>query len=224
MRSHLPVAAIVICMLAATGGVRAGDQFDTAKLYLEQNVTDGDMEVVIEAKGGEKGLSELTLVAPDGRRLVDLKVPGKLGIRSVRLESPEPENDGRVQADFPAGDYGFTGITMSGDQLTGSSVLSHRLPPTVSLVTPKDGQGDVPAAGLKAQWKPLEGIEKYVLILEDAAADLALEVELPGNASWFDIPNGWIQPDTAYKLALGSVAPDGNRSFIEIGFETAEGR
>jgi len=222
MQSQLPIAAVITCALAAASLVRAGDRLDTAKLYLEQNLTDGDLEVVIEAKGGAAGLSALTLVAPDGRRLVDFKVPdGKLGIRSIKLGSPEPENDGRVQADFPAGDYGFTGTKVDGGQLTGSSILSHRLPPPVSFLIPKDGQEDVPVVGLKAQWKPLRGIEKNVLILENEERDLAIEAEFPGNASALEIPNSWMQPDTEYRLAVGSVAPDGNRSFVEIGFEPA---
>ncbi|WP_133510471.1 hypothetical protein [Candidatus Thiosymbion oneisti] len=223
MKSQLPAAAVAACALVVVGDVQADDQFDKTKLYLERNVTDGDAEVVIEAKGDDEGLSALTLVAPDGRTLVDFQVPeGKLGIRSVKLESPEPEDDGRVQADFPAGAYGFTGITMDGDRISGSGTLSHRLPPPVSFLLPKDGQEDIPAAGLKVQWKPLKGIEKYVLSLEDAATDLAIEAELPGNASSFEIPNGWMKPDTDYKLAVGSVAPDGNRSFVEIEFETAQ--
>ncbi len=49
--------------------------FETATVRFEQNATDGDVEVVFEAKGGDQGLAKLTVVAPDGRTVVDFTAP-----------------------------------------------------------------------------------------------------------------------------------------------------
>ena len=38
------------------------EPFETANIRLEQNATDGDVEVVFEIKGGDDGLYELTVV------------------------------------------------------------------------------------------------------------------------------------------------------------------
>jgi hypothetical protein len=216
-------AVVVACV--APQDLQADSEFAQARSYLEQNVSDGDAEVVIETGTHDGGLAALTIVAPDGRTLVEFKSPeGRLGIRSVRLESPEPENDGRVQADFPPGEYSFAGITVHGHRLTSRAALSHVPPPPVSFVHPKDAQGEVASIGLRAQWTPVAGIRKYVLILEDEAADLELKVELPVGTSSFGIPDGFMHPNTDYKLGVGTVAPDGNRSFAEIVFKTGEGR
>ena len=70
----------------------AAASFQVASVHFEQNATDGDVEVVFEVKGGEEGLTELIVVSPDGRRVVDFKAPDSstLGIRQFRFESPEP--------------------------------------------------------------------------------------------------------------------------------------
>jgi hypothetical protein len=63
-----------------------------ASVYLEQNATDGDAEVVFEVKGGKDGLAKLAVVSPDGRTVIDFTAPdaSTLGIRQFRFESPEP--------------------------------------------------------------------------------------------------------------------------------------
>ena len=45
----------------------------------------------------------------------------KLGIRSLTLELPEPDDDKIVRADFPAGAYRFEGTTTNGTSLGGGA-------------------------------------------------------------------------------------------------------
>jgi hypothetical protein len=44
--------------------------FDTAGIHVEKNATDDDTEIVIEAVGGDDGLCQFRLYAPDGRPIV----------------------------------------------------------------------------------------------------------------------------------------------------------
>src|SRR5262245_50529767 len=116
-----------LAMLASTSPVRvgAGDAraqtgalkpFAVALIQFEHNATDGDFEVVLEAKGGDEGLNKFTVTAPNGRKIVDLTAPdaATLGLRQVRLESPEPKDAKAIQAAYPEGAYTFAGTSVTG--------------------------------------------------------------------------------------------------------------
>lgn len=200
----------------------AADSLDKAAIYMERNVTDSDAEVVIRASA-DAGVKVLTVVGPDGRTLVEFKSPdSRLGIRSFSLESPEPKDDEGLRADFPQGIYHYTATSMAGASLKGSARLNHETPIGSSLVVPRDGQADVPVNGLKVQWTPVAGVEKYVIILEDEDRDLELEAEVSAAVTSFNVPEGYLNPGTEYKLAVGTVAPSGGRTFVEIAFSTAK--
>jgi hypothetical protein len=47
---------------------------------------------------------------------------------------------------------------------------------------------------------------------------------LPGSAQAFTLPDGFLRAGETYKVEIGTVAKDGNRSFIEAGFATARAR
>ena len=113
--TRLTVALLGLLALGAPGFAQADEKFEQIAVRLEQNATDEDVEVVLEATSGDFGLATLRVAAPDGRTVIDFKAPdSKLGIRRLVLESPEPTNDGRLQKDFPAGAYTFTGSTVKG--------------------------------------------------------------------------------------------------------------
>jgi hypothetical protein len=68
--------------------------FAVSTVHLEQNATDGDFEVVFEVKGGAEGLTRLTVVAPDGRTVVDVAAPDSstLGVRQLASNRPNRAN------------------------------------------------------------------------------------------------------------------------------------
>lgn len=215
-------APVLAFALSLSATVAAGE-IDEAVLYMEQNLTDGDMEVVIKLTGGDEGLGALTITAPDGRTLLDARSPGaKLGLRSFKIESPEPAADGSVQADWPAGTYKLSGTTVSGETLTGSAELSHAMPDGVTFVQPALGQEDMAVTGAAVEWQPVAAAVRYVLIIEDEGANLAMEVELPAATTGFTVPDGYLKADSEYKIAVGAVAENGNRSFVEIEIETGK--
>ena len=86
--------------------------FGVALVHFEQNVTDGDSEVVFEVKAGKEGLARLVVTAPDGRTVVDFTAPdaSTLGIRQFRFETPEPRDLQALRSAYPEGVYTFAGV------------------------------------------------------------------------------------------------------------------
>jgi hypothetical protein len=219
MRAIIPVAVLLIL---SHGLAQADEKFETVTVYLEQNVQDEDVEIRFEAVGGSTGLAALRVVAPDGRTVIDFRAAdSRLGIRHLSLESPEPKNDGKVQADFPAGAYQFIGSTVGGVKLQGQAVLSHRLPDATSLVRPRADEKNVPIAGLEIKWHPVKDVTAFAVVIEQERTGRELRAHLSGTTTSFSVPDGFLLPATPYKVAVGAVSKEGNRSFVETSFTTA---
>ena len=130
-----------VCHCPAEGA----EKFDNVSVYLEQTAEDEDCEVGFEAISATAGLAALKVVAPDGRTIIDFRAAdSKFGMQHLILESPEPQNDGRLQADFPAGVYKFLGTSATGNTLAGEATLSHRLPPVTQILRPRPDEKNVP--------------------------------------------------------------------------------
>ncbi|MDZ7288468.1 MAG: hypothetical protein ONB44_00875 [candidate division KSB1 bacterium] len=205
-------------------GSPAGVVFTKAKVHFEQNATDGDVEVVFEAKGGKEGLVKLTVVSPDGRTVVDFTAPdaSTLGMRQFRFESPEPKDVKSLKSAYPEGVYTFDGTTASGAKLHGQSTLSHKLPATTSFLHPQAGAQNVPIKNLKITWTPVKNLAAYIIYIEQDELDVNLTAKLPGSVATFDVPGGFLLSGTEYQLGIGTVTEEGNISFIETAFTTAE--
>lgn len=209
--------------LVATGW--AQDRFERVSVSLEQNIQDEDIEVKFEAVAPSVGLTALKVTAPDGRTVIDFATPAsKSGIQHLTLESPEPKNDGSLQADFPEGAYRFSGTTANGANLRGEARLSHQLPKPVTLVWPKKDASNGAGTRLQVRWSPVQKAAGYVVVVEDERSGREMSTALPASVTAFTIPEGFLAPGTEYKLAIGTVARDGNRSFMETSFTTASRR
>ena len=215
-----------VCSLAAGAGKESGASvpFATASVRLEQNATDGDFEVVFEIKGGKEGLAKLTVVSPDGRTVIDFTAPDAstlLGMRQFRFETPEPRDLKSLTSAYPAGVYSFAGATAAGERLQGKATLSHTLPATVSFLRPKADARVVGAKNLKVAWTPVKNAAAYMIKIEQSKLGVNLTSTLPGSASTFAVPDDFLRPGTEYQLAIGTVSPQGNISFVETTFTTA---
>lgn len=220
-------AAAALSAIAWPGMGAAAEDGGFAKLsvYLERNMQDHDAEIRFEVIGAEDGLAALKVSAPGGRTVIDLRTPdSKLGIRSLTVESPEPGHDSIVRADFPAGSYRFQGTTTNGASLRGEGRLSHVFPQPAVFEYPRPGQKDVPATKLTLHWSVPDGIESCAVVIEQTGSPYEIRALLPGSAKALTIPEGFLRAGQAYKFAIGTVAKDGNRSFIEAGFTTARAR
>ncbi|WP_028347576.1 hypothetical protein [Bradyrhizobium murdochi] len=207
-----------------TGAAEDG-RFQKLSVYLERNMQDHDAEIRFEATGAEDGLAALKVLAPGARTVVDLRSPdSKLGVRSLTLESPEPDDDKIVRADFPAGAYRFEGTTTKGEHLRGEAQLSHVFPEPAAFEYPRPDQKDVPATALTLRWSVPKGIEACALVVEQNGSAFEIRALLPGSAKSFTVPKGFLRAGQAYTLAIGTVAKDGNRSFIETSFTTVRER
>jgi len=222
LRSWLPgLLAAALLLAAASAGL--AKELGTAKVRFEQNASDGDVEVVFNAKGRREGLAKLTVVSPDGRTVIDFRAPDSstLGIRQFEFESPEPSDVAGLRAAYPEGEYRFTAATISGEMLSGVATLSHALPATIGFAHPA-AKAEGVATPLEIRWQPVEGASGYVLELENDDLGVSLKASLPATASSFRVPEGLLAPGSEYDLGIGSVSPAGNISFVETSFTTAE--
>ena len=231
MKGTLGISAAMALFLgspladAATPRVGPASPFGEATVHFEQNATDGDVEVVFEVTGGADGLAWLTITGPDGRTMANFEAPdpSTVGVRQLRLESPEPPDPTVIKAAYPEGVYTFAGRTAAGDSLWSQATLSHRLPPPVTGLTPEDDAEDVPSTGLRVTWTPVVQAVGYTVIIEDEESGQAFTVTLEGGARGLTVPDGFLKAGTEYQLAIGTVAENGNASFVEQGFTTAAG-
>lgn len=233
MKKRLPIlagAAFVMSFYGLTQG-NAGNEprppasFAIANVRFEQNATDKDVEVVFEAKGGAEGFSKFTVVAPDGRTIIDFTAPGenKLGIRQFRFESPEPKDVNSLKAAYPEGVYTFSGTTASGLKLSSKSTLTHTLPTPTSFIQPQAEAEEVATENVTITWKPVKNVTAYLVYIEQEEMGLNVSAKLPGTASSFDVPDGFLLPSTEYTLGIGTETKEGNASYIETSF-TTEGK
>ncbi len=214
--------AVMGCLLTVSGSVVSQQKFEKAKVYFEQNLLDKDVEVKFEATGGSAGLATMKVTAPDGRTVVDFKsAESKFGIRHLVFETPEPKNDGQIQKDFPEGVYKFTGTLTTGTALQGEATLSHKLPMATSFVRPRPDEKNVPVKGLKASWTAVKDLTAVVVVIEQESSGQEIKATLPGTATSFAVPDGFLMPGLDYKISVGTVSSAGNGTFIETAFSTA---
>ena len=174
----LTCALVVPIVVAEKSGAKT-ESFEVASVRFEQNATDRDVEAVFEAIAGDDGLSKLTVVAPDGRTVVEFAAPGRaaMGMRQFRFESPEPKDAAALEKAFPEGEYTFTGSTSSGAQFRDKAKLSHKLPATTSFVSPKADGHNVAGKNLKISWAPVKNVAGYAIELDPSKTSAHLEIE-----------------------------------------------
>ena len=215
------LCSAIMLLLVFPGFAHAEEKFAKAVVHFEQNATDKDAEVLFEAIGGAVGLATLKVVAPGGRTVIDFKAPdSKLGLQHITLESPEPKNDGSIQADFPEGEYTFTGSTVTGVKLLSKVKMSHKLPEPATILSPRADANGVPVKGQQIKWTAVKNLAACVVVIEQEESDLSVTAKLPGSATTFAVPDGFLRPGTEYKLAVGTVSLEGNTSLVETSFTT----
>ena len=199
--------------------------YANANLRLEQNVTDGDVEIVFEIKGNDKGLNSLSVVSPDGRTVFHFTAPDNttLGIRQFHLESPEPKDIESIKTAYPEGVYKFTGLDAEGTKYYGEAILNHTLPETVSILKPSTGILNADISNLEISWTAVADVRAYVLEIDQDELEIKITAELPSTITKFILPEGVLKAGFEYALSIGTIAKNNNRSFIETTFTTAVG-
>jgi hypothetical protein len=218
------VAASAVAAAAETGTTPPPSEFEEAAMYVEQNATDGDTEVVIAGTAGDDGLRLLQIKWPDREVMATLLADrSTLGMREFHFESPEPPGEA-VLAAYPEGRYALVGVATSGERFRTVLTLSHDLPPASTILSPA-GDAEVPArVPLTIQWSQVPGIEKFVLEFENESADpeRALTLDLPPGVTSFRIPARLLPAGSEFQVGIHTVAENGNIVVVESTFTTAE--
>lgn len=131
--------ALQLAIAAATLGISpvalAADEipFSEARIFFELNDTDGDLGIHASIDG--MPWKFLAIEDPSERRILSATPTGRLrrqGLTQFFFESAEPSFDELDPADFfarfPEGTYEIEGITLEGDEMESSVLLSHLLP------------------------------------------------------------------------------------------------
>jgi hypothetical protein len=211
-------------LLSLTGPSFAAERlpFDELSMVYETNTTDGDAEIVITAQGFE-GLKSLHVRAPGGRIVASVqsndRIRGRraIGLAEVLIETGEPDIDS-VKAAYPEGTYQFFGRTVSGARLFGEAVLSHDVLPGPTF-TPNEEEGLDPD-GVVVEWAAIPGAAGYIVEIENDDLDVNITTRLPGSATSFRIPAGFLAGDTEYEVGVASISAEGNVAFAESSFTT----
>jgi len=144
-----------------------------------------------------------------------------MGLRELVFESPEPEGEA-ILAAYPEGTYTFTGVSTIGERFRGTVVLSHELPPPVTILHPQQ-DAEVGTDSLTILWSAVPGIREYIVELENESADpeQILRLNVPADQTSFEVPSSMLVPGADFQVGVWTVSEGGNISVIETTFSTA---
>jgi hypothetical protein len=213
-----------------------------AKLNIEHNATDRDtgFQAFVDSEGW--GRLELRgragkLLSLEGRNAL-----GKLGLTELFFETVEPENADtpikQMLAKLPEGRYRIAGAAQENGKRVGRTAgqawLTHDIPQGPRLVSPADG-ASVPTRGLVADWQPVSRtttgkpvkIIAYQLIVEKDVephrhmiGKFGLSMYLPPSVTSIDVPDGFLEPGTAYDWEVLAIERSGNQTLSSASFRT----
>ncbi len=216
--------ALLLAMVTAWTAAVAGKPFEEATMFVEQNATDGDTEVVISGTAGDDGLQLLTIRSPDGRTMARLRAPDltTLGMREFHFESPEPPGEA-VLAAYPEGEYALRGVSTAGEVFRTVLTLSHQLPAAATILHPA-ADAELPARqALTIQWSSVQGAG-YVLEFENESADpeQTFTINLPPHVTSWRIPATLMVRGGEFQIGIHTIAENGNIVVVEQTFTTEE--
>jgi hypothetical protein len=191
--------------------------FDEVDIYLEQNFTDGDTEVVLMAKTEEFGLEKLWVFSPLGELIYKFKSPdngSNLGGREVLVESPEPDDLDLVLKAYPEGYYTFIGRDFANLWTYGVAALVHDIPAPVTITFPPDN-GAVSRFEFDITWESAVPANEFLIELENQVTEQELYVQVPADSNSFRAPEEWLVPDTEYQVSVSVINEHGNLTVVE---------
>ena len=228
---------------ARAAGAQKPVPLKEAKLNIEHNATDRDtgFQGFVDSEGWRR----LEARGPDGRvlRFQGLGSLGELGLTELFFETVEPENADvpirRMLAKLPEGRYTFSGPGQENGEPTGPTLgrawLTHDIPKGPKLVSPAEG-ATVPTHGVVADWEPVSKtitgdptkIVAYQLIVEKDVEPHRHMIGTLGSLSMYlrpsvtkmEIPDGFLQPRTAYDWEVLAIERSGNQTLSSASFRT----
>jgi hypothetical protein len=243
--SLFAAAALAGAAPANTAFAQSAIPFSKHDIYFELNATDGDIGLHGVLDGDSWKVA--TIRGPGGAFNVLRAVPNQaspeFGMTELFFESNEPTLDERSFAElialFPPGIYDFVGKRAEDNApMFAQDVLSTAMPCPPIVPTPRLIDGD-----LMIRWRPRAGsydpdsgvcssagsvgVSYYQIVVEltDTVTEFERKftVDMPPNARRVETPDELlfgVNPETTEaKAEVLVVAPDGNRTAIEVEFE-----
>ena len=226
----------------AGSGSAADVPLKDAKLNIEHNATDRDTG--FQGAIDSEGWRNLEMRGPRGKVLSfrGRGALGRLGLTELFFETVEPENKDtsirKMLRKLPEGRYRIAGTAQENGKRVGRTAgrawLTHDIPAGPRLVLPADGV-TVPTRGVVADWEPVSRtitgrpvrIIAYQLIIEKDVephrhmiGKFGLSMYLPRSVTRIDVPDGFLEPDTAYNWEVLAIERSGNQTLSSGSFKT----
>jgi hypothetical protein len=221
---------------------RAPVPLKDAKLNVEHNATDRDtgFQGFVDSEGWRR----LDVRGPAGKVLTfkGSGLLGTLGLTELFFETVEPENADtpirKMLAKLPEGMYRIAGPAQENGRPVGRTAgrawLTHDIPEGPRLISPAEG-ATVATRGIVADWAPVSKtitgkpvrIIAYQLIIEKDVephrhmiGKFGLSMYLPPTVSSVDVPDGFLEPATAYDWEVLAIERSGNQTLSSGSFKT----
>jgi len=240
---------ITLVMGVAAPGCWAEDDdneipFAVASIFFELNDTDGDLGIhaLIDGEPWKK----LEIETPKGREILDISVRGRLrrqGLTEIFFESAEPVF-GDLPPEvffrrFPEGIYEIEGITIDGQELENTALVTHVMPAPPDNITLSGipAAEDCDAISLPVvsehviiRWDPVteshpeigkQGpieVVKYQVVVEQVELGVVLNVDLPPYITELEIPVGFTALGEEFKFEILVREASGNQTAVESCF------
>ena len=228
--------------LAATGPA-ADIPLKDAKLNIEHNATDKDtgFQGVIDSEGWQR----LDVRGPDGDVLTfeGRGTLGELGLTELFFETVEPANADvpidEMLAKLPEGNYTIAGTAMengeSTGQTSGTAWLTHDVPSGPEAHHARRGRDRArarrrrPLAARVSKTitgEPVKIIAYQLIIEKDVEphrhmiGKFGLSMYLPPYVTQIAVPDGFLEPGTAYNWEVLAIERSGNQTLSSGSFET----
>ena len=188
--------------------------FDIAEIHVEKNATDDDTEISSSGGGERTGHPNLRT----RRRLDPFAASQSAGV-NASCDRIYRDVGRRIRPVWRA--YTVPGRNCEGGGSARSTLA--RLPAATVSLRLADSEVD-PDNGVVIEWSAVPGVTEYIVELENESADpeQSLSLNLPPDATHFEVPASWLRGGAEYQVGVATVAPNGNVVFAEIQFTTAE--
>lgn len=220
-------AALALCFGVIASSVLGGHaaeaapakalKFDEASVRFVDNRTDHDGQLFWSVTY-EKRMADVSIHAPSGKRVATATFD-RAGQADAHFDSPEP-TVAVLKRTYPAGRYKVTGHTTSGRRLASTVVLNYKHVAKPTIASPTPDQTGVPTTGLVVRWNAVPGASSIHLAVERDAPHRALEIDLPGTVTAFQVPDGFLKPGTEYVVDVMAQHPGGNYTMTDVTFTT----
>jgi len=194
--------------------------FEHPSLSVVSSSSDHDAQLVFDA-GANVPFTSLRLSAPDGRRVLiaSFRDSKRLGQSKLLIETPEP-TVAALETAYPSGRYHLVGTTTDGRRISSSVALSYDVLSAPVIATPSRDATGIPVAGSTFTWESVPGAVTVHLEVETIDERSALKVDLPGTATSFVVPAGFLHAGAKYTFDVKAVGSNGNLSVTDLTFTT----